>query len=353
MRSIPGIQKTAAFGKTKFLGIFVLTVILVLAGFSLSTRADTLDLSTPDHLQHEIDKLSATIGQFENRMHSEGEPLPDPSKATAGEKLAKDAGKLFKKAEIAFLAGRDQLAIKEFKTFLFSHPGNELGAVAQIRLAQLYLERGNSDLARTHLLEARWLHRQRPVATKTSLDPVEVRRDTQTRRSRGEASRLTSDGIPEVSKNAVRLQNAIDQFATDVGDRIFFDSDSSDLSPASQKVLRNQAQWLNKFPNIAMTLVGHSDERGTRAYNLALGARRAEKVRAFLIDAGVDAKRIRTLSYGKERPVALCNDAKCWVQNRRVVTRLNLPETAIAGQSLPSDNQESETRLKSGKKIQI
>ena len=141
MRSIPGIQKTAAFGKTKLLGIFVLTVMLVLAGLSFSTRADTLDLSTPDHLQHEIDKLSATIGQFENRMHSEGEPLPDPSKATAGEKLAKDAGKLFKKAEIAFLAGRDQLAIKEFKTLLFSHPGNELGAVAQIRLAQLYLER--------------------------------------------------------------------------------------------------------------------------------------------------------------------------------------------------------------------
>jgi peptidoglycan-associated lipoprotein len=87
--------------------------------------------------------------------------------------------------------------------------------------------------------------------------------------------------------------------------------------------LAKQAQWLNRYGKYAVTVEGHADERGTREYNLALGARRAAATRDFLVSQGVAANRIRTISYGKERPVATCDDPSCWSQNRRAVTVLN------------------------------
>ena len=91
----------------------------------------------------------------------------------------------------------------------------------------------------------------------------------------------------------------------------------------AQATLSKQAQWLNQYGNYAITVEGHADERGTREYNLALGARRAAATRDFLIGRGVASKRLRTISYGKERPVAVCDDISCWSQNRRAVTVLN------------------------------
>ena len=88
-------------------------------------------------------------------------------------------------------------------------------------------------------------------------------------------------------------------------------------------LLDKQAQWLNNYGQYAFTVEGHADERGTREYNIALGARRAQTVREYLASRGVSAQRMRTISYGKERPVALCNDISCWSQNRRAVTVLN------------------------------
>ena len=85
----------------------------------------------------------------------------------------------------------------------------------------------------------------------------------------------------------------------------------------------SQAQWLQAYPRYTVTIEGHADERGTREYNIALGARRAQAVRDYLISQGIAAGRMRTISYGKERPVAICNDASCWSQNRRAVTVLN------------------------------
>jgi peptidoglycan-associated lipoprotein len=112
-------------------------------------------------------------------------------------------------------------------------------------------------------------------------------------------------------------------FVVNVGDRVFFDTDSSDLSDQARTTLDKQAQWLNNYNRYSFTIEGHADERGTREYNIALGARRAETVREYLISRGIAANRMRTISYGKERPVALCNDISCWSQNRRAVTVLD------------------------------
>lgn len=111
-------------------------------------------------------------------------------------------------------------------------------------------------------------------------------------------------------------------FTVNVGDRIFFDTDSSSIRADAQATLARQAQWLNRYPSYAITIEGHADERGTREYNLALGARRAAATRDFLIARGVPSNRLRTISYGKERPVAVCDNISCWSQNRRAVTVL-------------------------------
>ena len=112
-------------------------------------------------------------------------------------------------------------------------------------------------------------------------------------------------------------------FVVNVGDRVFFDTDSSELSDQARATLDKQAQWLGNYNRYAFTIEGHADERGTREYNIALGARRAETVREYLVSRGVSGQRMRTISYGKERPVAVCNDISCWSQNRRAVTVLN------------------------------
>ncbi len=111
-------------------------------------------------------------------------------------------------------------------------------------------------------------------------------------------------------------------FTVNVGDRIFFDTDSSVIRGDAQTTLSRQAQWLQQYNNYAITVEGHADERGTREYNLALGARRAAAARDFLVARGVPVNRIRTISYGKERPVAVCDNISCWSQNRRAVTVL-------------------------------
>jgi len=112
-------------------------------------------------------------------------------------------------------------------------------------------------------------------------------------------------------------------FIVNVGDRVFFDTDSSELSQQARATLDKQAQWLSQYNRYSFIIEGHADERGTREYNIALGARRAQTVREYLISRGVTAQRMRTIYYGKERPVAVCNDISCWSQNRRAVTVLN------------------------------
>ncbi len=104
------------------------------------------------------------------------------------------------------------------------------------------------------------------------------------------------------------------------GDHILFDTDRFNIDAQDQATLQAQAQWLARYPDKRVTLEGHADERGTREYNLALGERRANSAKNYLASLGVDAGRIQTVSYGKERPTAMGSDEASWAQNRRAVT---------------------------------
>jgi peptidoglycan-associated lipoprotein len=112
-------------------------------------------------------------------------------------------------------------------------------------------------------------------------------------------------------------------FAVNVGDRVFFESDSTDLTPMAVATLDKQAAWLSRYPRYTFLVEGHADERGTREYNFSLGGRRSQVVREYLQSRGIAGSRMRGVSYGKERPVAVCNDISCWSQNRRAVTVLD------------------------------
>ena len=131
------------------------------------------------------------------------------------------------------------------------------------------------------------------------------------------SAQLNPDGKGPVTPGTQR------DFSVNVGDLVYFSSDSTDLTPESQATLQKQAQWLKQYPQFTITIEGHADERGTREYNIALGARRAAAVSDYLAARGVGANRMKTISYGKERPVAVCNDISCWSQNRRAVSVIN------------------------------
>ncbi|MEW6258155.1 MAG: peptidoglycan-associated lipoprotein Pal [Pseudomonadota bacterium] len=128
---------------------------------------------------------------------------------------------------------------------------------------------------------------------------------------------------PNAQSGAAGPPGSPQEFVVAVGDRVFFETDQTDLSPQAQATLERQAQWLQQYNRYTFTIEGHADERGTREYNIALGAKRAQNVRDYLVSRGIDPARMRTISYGKERPVAVCNDISCWSQNRRAVTVLN------------------------------
>ena len=134
---------------------------------------------------------------------------------------------------------------------------------------------------------------------------------------------MDGQGGPGMGQLGAAPAGSQQEFIVSVGDRVFFESDQTDLTPQARATLDKQAQWLAQYGRYTFTIEGHADERGTREYNIALGARRAQSVRDYLASRGIDANRMRTISYGKERPVAVCNDISCWSQNRRAVTVLN------------------------------
>jgi peptidoglycan-associated lipoprotein len=111
-----------------------------------------------------------------------------------------------------------------------------------------------------------------------------------------------------------------EDLAQTAGDRVFFAFDRSDISPQAQQILTRQAEWLRRYPNVMVRIEGHCDERGTREYNLALGARRAEAAKDVLVALGIPASRIATISYGKDRPVVLGSNPWAWAQNRVAIT---------------------------------
>ena len=111
--------------------------------------------------------------------------------------------------------------------------------------------------------------------------------------------------------------------AQTAGDRVFFDFDRSDITPEAQQILQRQAEWLQHYPNVTVTIEGHCDERGTREYNLALGERRANAAKQVLIAAGIPSSRLSTISYGKDRPAVPGSTEEAWAQNRVAITTVN------------------------------
>lgn len=128
---------------------------------------------------------------------------------------------------------------------------------------------------------------------------------------------------PAAAKPAGIVPGSEQDFIANVGDRVFYDFDKYSLRADAKATLDKQVAWLKKYPTYNLTVEGHADERGTREYNLALGERRANAVKEYLVAGGLPAARVKTISYGKERPVALGSNEAAWSQNRRGVTVLS------------------------------
>jgi peptidoglycan-associated lipoprotein len=118
------------------------------------------------------------------------------------------------------------------------------------------------------------------------------------------------------------LPGSAEDFRVNVGDTVHFGYNEYNVEDNDKTVLGRQAQWLGKYPSVRVTVEGHADERGTREYNLALGARRANAVKEYLVSQGVSTARVETVSYGKERPICTESNEACWAQNRRGVTTI-------------------------------
>ncbi|MDX1484067.1 MAG: peptidoglycan-associated lipoprotein Pal [Alphaproteobacteria bacterium] len=139
--------------------------------------------------------------------------------------------------------------------------------------------------------------------------------------SSGGASAATSQTLPGPRPGSA------EDFVVNVGDRVFFDFDKYNLKPKARETLQRQAAWLKRYPSVLITVEGHCDERGTREYNLALGERRANSAKNYLVALGVNPNRVRTISYGKERPAVAGSNEAAWAQNRRSVTVVRAPGT--------------------------
>lgn len=136
----------------------------------------------------------------------------------------------------------------------------------------------------------------------------------------GSASQPASSSQSASQMPAGPAKGSAEDFVVNVGDRVFFDFDKSNIRPDQRATLEKQAAWLKGYPQVKLSIEGHCDERGTREYNLALGERRANAVKDFLVALGINPDRLQTVSYGKERPAAQGHNEAAWAQNRRGVS---------------------------------
>ena len=141
--------------------------------------------------------------------------------------------------------------------------------------------------------------------------------------SSSSGSDVSSEGtITETSGSGI-VSGSQEDLIVNVGDRVFFGYDSSDLDSDALELLQDQVAWLKQNADVSVTIEGHCDERGTREYNLALGEKRAQAVKNYLIGLGINPDRVSTISYGKERPAVVGSNDGAWAQNRRSVTIVN------------------------------
>jgi peptidoglycan-associated lipoprotein len=133
----------------------------------------------------------------------------------------------------------------------------------------------------------------------------------------------TGGGLGHNTGGAGYAPGSQQDLAASAGDRVFFAYDQSSISPEGQQILQRQSEWLKRYPQVTVTVEGHCDERGTREYNLALGERRAQAVKNVLVALGTPSARIRTISYGKERPIVVGSNEEGYAQNRVGITTVN------------------------------
>ena len=141
--------------------------------------------------------------------------------------------------------------------------------------------------------------------------------------SSSDVSSSSSDTNDSSSESATIEPGSQEDLIVNVGDRVFFNYDSSDLDGDAQELLQDQVAWLKQYSDVSIIVEGHCDERGTREYNLALGEKRAQSVKNYLISLGISSDRVSTISYGKERPAVVGSNDGAWAQNRRSVTIVN------------------------------
>ena len=137
------------------------------------------------------------------------------------------------------------------------------------------------------------------------------------------SSDVSSSAETETTESASIEPGSQEDLIVNVGDRVFFDYDSSELDTDAQELLQDQVAWLKQYSDVSVIIEGHCDERGTREYNLALGEKRAQSVKNYIINLGISADRVSTISYGKERPAVVGSNDGAWAQNRRSVTTVN------------------------------
>ena len=137
------------------------------------------------------------------------------------------------------------------------------------------------------------------------------------------SSDVSSSAESETTESASIEPGSQEDLIVNVGDRVFFNYDSSELDTDAQELLQDQVAWLKQYSDVSVIIEGHCDERGTREYNLALGEKRAQSVKNYIISLGISADRVSTISYGKERPAVVGSNDGAWAQNRRSVTTVN------------------------------
>ena len=141
--------------------------------------------------------------------------------------------------------------------------------------------------------------------------------------SSSSSSTVSSSGSDGTSDSASIEPGSQEDLIVNVGDRVFFNYDSFELDSDAQELLQDQVAWLKQHSGVSVIIEGHCDERGTREYNLALGEKRAQSVKNYLIGLGISSDRVSTISYGKERPAVVGSNDGAWAQNRRSVTLVN------------------------------
>jgi peptidoglycan-associated lipoprotein len=193
-----------------------------------------------------------------------------------------------------------------------------------VKLARTVSSRSNFLLTAFHMIGSLLIMKLRTLSVFAAVALLAACADDAKNTGAAGGGASTQQAAPMAPKSMMEgvAAGSVEDFLKNVGDRVFFDFDKSNLTDEGKATLDKQVAWLKKYGQWSITIEGHCDERGTREYNLALGERRANSVKKYLAGAGVADSRLKTISYGKERPAVQGSNEAAWAQNRRGVTVL-------------------------------